>query len=107
MMNQIGYFQLSNLMRNKVPFAFFSLDFNVPSSQDEILKPIIQIAHPLTSTEIHGKITQMDLKKDHPIVLICPDGQISSSIAQNLTETGFLNVYFIKGGWVQLLEEIS
>lgn len=102
---QIGYFQLSNLVRNKVPFALFALDFKIPQINELDVKQIFKSVIETDSQSLLGLIQEMKLKLDHPIILICPQGGVSSQFALKMSEHSFINIYYVKNGWDGLAAE--
>jgi rhodanese-related sulfurtransferase len=102
---QIGYFQLANLVRNKVPFSLFSMDINVPSNLPSDLPSIAKLMTSTTVSRLLSDIKALNLKADHPLVLLCDSGVQSAGMATQLANQGFLNVYVVRGGWQSLYLE--
>lgn len=98
-LGQIGFFQLSNLVRNKVPFTLFTLGFNPPENLTGDLKLLMAKAVATSSTDLLILIDEMKLTHGHPIVLLCDDGIASAAMSSQLAKKGFLNVYRVKNGW--------
>ena len=55
-----------------------------------------------TSQEFLSQLDEMKLSLEHPFVLVCSEGTTSYSLATQMVEKGFKNVYCIKGGWKSL-----
>lgn len=105
-LGQIGYFQLSNLVRNKVPFTLMVLDFVPPQeSLPKEMAKLLQMAVFSSAADVGTKIAEMSLRADNPLVLMCKNGEISSHVNAQLIEKGFLNVFVVKGGWDALCAE--
>jgi rhodanese-related sulfurtransferase len=104
-LGQIGFFQLSNLARNKVPFALFAIDFNPPENLAGDLKPIMAKAVVSSTAEVLDLVSEMNLSVEHPIVLICREGVESAAMSSQMVKNGFLNVYSVKNGWSGLVIE--
>ncbi len=104
-MSQIGFFQLSNLVRNKVPFALFALDLSEPTYLEEPMSLLMQGARYFESYHFLDELKKMELKLEHPIVLLCQDGKTSEAMVEALTKLGFINVYCVKDGWKNLLKD--
>lgn len=104
-LGQIGYFQLINLMRNKVPFRLVLLDLPMDSASSSALKPIWGAA---LSTQLDELIKDLECHKithSDPIVLLCQSGEKSKEAYQLLQSQGFLNAYSVKDGLEGLLQE--
>lgn len=110
---EIGYFQLNNLVQNKVPFTLFLIDLNREISQgqnqalgeepysisiDETVAKVMRSGKMISSQEFHSVVDALNLTLEHPFVLVCVDGVNSLSLAKQLVEKGFKNVYCIRGG---------
>lgn len=103
---QIGYFQLSNLVRNKVPFTFLILNFEPTLEQAPLeFRSLLSLAVRSTTSEAVQAVSQLGLKREHPIVVLCEQGSESLQISKDLESKGFLNIYHVKGGWVNVLTE--
>jgi rhodanese-related sulfurtransferase len=62
-------------------------------------------AIPTSAELLLEKIASLQLKTDHPIVLMCEQGGSSLSCSKELINRGFVNVYCVKGGWKNVLVE--
>jgi rhodanese-related sulfurtransferase len=102
---EIGFFQLINLVRNKVPFTLFALDLEFPSDLAGNLNLIARNALMIPSTQVFAKVAEMKLVTTHPIVLLCHGGTSSAQISAKMAEMGFLNIFCVKGGWESLVLE--
>jgi rhodanese-related sulfurtransferase len=105
-LGQIGYFQLSNLVRNKVPFTLLVLGFepSVGASPADLQK-LMAVAVTAATAGALVKVSELGLKFDHPIVVLCERGDESLQISKQLESKGFLNIYHVKGGWQNVLLE--
>lgn len=101
----IGFFQLSNLLRNKVPYSLFCVDFSTPDELSGELQKILLPSIPCSSESLPKQIREMKLSLEHPLVLLCQNGVKSHELALQLIEQGFVNVYFVRGGWDVLKSE--
>lgn len=104
-MSHIGFFQLSNLVRNKVPFALYALDLTLPQKLQGPLSQMMQGVQFFASENFIENLLKIDLKLNHPIVLLCQNGKLSESMAEKLSELGYINVYSIKDGWENLSKD--
>ncbi len=98
-LGQIGFFQLSNLARNKVPFTLFAIDFSPPENLAGDLKLIMAKAVVSSNSELLTLVNTMKLSVDHPIVLLCREGNESAILSAQMAKNGFLNIYCVKNGW--------
>lgn len=99
---EIGYFQLSNLVRNKVPFALFLIDIATSEPLEASIESVLKSGKHVAAEQLFSHVEAMQLPLEHPFVLICSDGTTSYSLATRMVEKGFKNVYCIKGGWKSL-----
>ena len=109
---QIGYFQLSNLVRNKVPFSLFLINVDpsqqvVPDALKSEMEKLLALATSAKSQTVTDVVGGMSLRSDHPIVLICGDGNASEICSKSLADRGYINVFHVAGGWKSLLAEAS
>lgn len=107
--NQIGTYQLENLVLQRVPFTLLDLTKNANLvAPFEHLNPYYfnffktQI---LTSTAADYKSTEkfQSLSKDAPVIVICDTGKESQAIASELELAGYINVFYVQDGansWV-------
>ncbi|MEY4617228.1 MAG: hypothetical protein RJB66_2188 [Pseudomonadota bacterium] len=103
---QVGYFQLSNLVRNKVPFTLLVLNFEPNFETAPVdLRPLMAKAVKANANEILETVTSLGLKFEHPLVVLCEQGSESLLVSQMLEKKGFLNIYHVKGGWQNILAE--
>jgi rhodanese-related sulfurtransferase len=106
MHNKIGFFQLDNLITNRVPFMFYNM---APSLQDWY-KSVSRMhvenhEQKLDAEAIEGDLMRKRVPKDYAIILLCQDGQISDKIAQKLVQDAYTNVYVVDGGYQQMMTE--
>lgn len=96
---EIGYFQLNNLVRNKVPFALLLVDMDVSENLEEPIAMVMRSGVCLKAQNFWAHVEHMGCPLEHPFVLMCPEGDISLSLASEMVEKGYKNIYCIKGGW--------
>jgi len=99
---EIGYFQLNNLVQNKVPFTLLLIDLSQEMTQaiptEEAVARVMKSGKMVSSQEFHSVVESLNLALEYPFVLVCADGINSLSLAKQLMEKGFKNVYCIRGG---------
>jgi rhodanese-related sulfurtransferase len=106
----IGFFQLDNLIRNRVPFILLSEEL----PYDEIfLGPallqaqslILKFAASDDEDQLLQKLEQHPLSKSVPIVVVGREPHAVNKRAESLSEKGFLNIYYAEGGFDALKKQ--
>ncbi len=106
MHNKIGFFQLDNLINNRVPFLFFNMSESISGWYTSVSKMHLDTYQMLTTeAEITNLLSEKKAPKDHAIVLLCKDGRDSVKICSQLEKSGYTNVYVIDGGYQQIVTE--
>lgn len=102
--NQIGFYQLENLVLQRVNFTLMDLTKEISivdhfkhlnSYYLNFLKTMIQ------KVDVNDYINNpvfCSLAKEAPIVFICDTGKDSMLIANKLENEKYLNVFFLSGG---------
>ena len=113
-MNQalpIGFFQFDNLIKNRVPFFLLRTSLPIESAYGVIerlhLRNYSLIIEKMALVEAQNALAERATQKHDPIVVLCEQGADSEKVAQELVVAGFLNVYFILGGWKSIESEIQ
>lgn len=102
----IGFFQFDNLIKNRVPFLLLSYgvefkNFTNGIFQTHLEKHLVS----LEKNETMSYLEKQKINKEQSMILICTDGTDSKKMADKLESAGYKNVYFINGGFNQLLKE--
>lgn len=107
MLNKIGFFQLDNLINNRVPFLFLNLSGHSLTGMYTIMSRMhLQTYEVMTDAEgIQSELESRKVPTDHAIVLLCPDGKLSMKIYEDLTKKHYTNVYVVDGGYQQMMTE--
>lgn len=108
MLNKIGFYQLDNLIQNRVPFLLVNKGPEITSWFTSLGK--IHIEKSLFSSQsrdLVNDLTTQDVPKDAAIVLLCNDGSESLPLYKTLESNGYTNVYVIDGGYQQMMTERS
>lgn len=94
----VGEYQLRNLVNNQVLFLYF--DFRKPPSRakEEPNHPIFRGSIPCTIDVVAERASRQALTKEHPIVLICENGETSMTAARELEKLGYTNIFVLRGG---------
>ena len=104
--NQINFYQLDNLINNRVPFMFYNMSSSLAdwyisvnrmhvASHEQLLKP----------EDVISDVGQKKVPKDYAIVLLCNDGSASIKLSSELEKLAYTNVYVVNGGYQQIVTE--
>lgn len=105
-MNEISYYQLNNLIENRVPFMFYNMGSSITDWYSSVSRMHVQTYEQLvTSENILPDISQKKVPSDYAIVLLCQDGRKSRDLAKKLTELAYTNVYVVNGGHQQMVTD--
>lgn len=105
-LNKIGFYQLNNLIENRVPFTFLNLTTDISSWYTSIQKLHVESWQVLlTEDQIQNELVSRHIPKDFAILLLCSDGKQSERIAKDLQIKGYTNVYLIDGGYQQMVTD--
>lgn len=104
-LNQIGFYQLENLILQRVPFKLILF-----AEKSELIN-LFQHLNPYYLNFLDGQIETFNYEnefekklndglfnKEQPMVIVCPDGKISESIIFHLEKLNFINYYWIPKG---------
>jgi len=107
----IGYFQLDNLIRNRVPFFLLRTEMDVESAFGVMEKLHIRnyslILNPMNQEQAEAALKERQARKEDPVVVLCDNGRDSRQLAQALVDQGHINVYYVLGGWQSFLLEMK
>ena len=104
--NKIGYYQLNNLIENRVPFFFFNYGTDLISWYQSMQKLHVEAWQIiLTESQTQSELDNRKIPKDFAILLLCQDGKQSERIASDLESKGYTNVYLIDGGYQQMVTD--
>ncbi len=108
MLNKIHFFQIDNLIKNRVPFVLLNLGPSLISLYSSIYKNHLQSHEVLTSKErALVYLTDQKIPKDAAVLVICQNGVESLKLFNELQKNLYTNVYLIDGGYQQLMTERS
>lgn len=106
MLNRIGFFQLDNLINNRVPFLFYNMSESIAPWYTSVSKMHVENYEKLMPvSEIKAHIESQKAPKDYAIVLLCNDGKQSLEIYNQLAAAAYTNVYVVNGGYQQIVTE--
>lgn len=103
-LNEISFFQFDNLIRNRIPFVILNLGVDL---KDFYSMPLYQNhleALTVVATKESALIELQNRKvlNHDAILVLCPDGQVSAQLVDQLESQGFTNVFFAKSGYHKL-----
>jgi rhodanese-related sulfurtransferase len=108
MLNKISFFQLDNLINNRVPFLFLNMSQSVVPWYTSVSRMHIESYEIMTTeADLCTALESKKAPKDYAIVLLCQDGQSSLKAYSQLEKLGYTNVYVIDGGYQQMVTERS
>ncbi len=108
MLNKIGFFQLGNLIQNRVPFFLLNMGPDISNWYTSLYKDHVNKNQTIVSSEgVENLLETRNVAKDAAIILLCADGQNSLVIFQALEKKGYTNVYLVDGGYQQMMTERS
>ncbi len=108
MLNKIGYFQLDNLIHNRVPFILLNLGPSLAQLYISVYKMHVENHEILTDENQALKVLEeMKVPLDAALVVICENGEKSSRVIMQLEKKAYTNVFLMDGGHQQLMTERS
>lgn len=104
--HDLEYFQLDNLIRNRIPFCFFN--YGTPLKSHYQLLEKVHLNTWLIDVAQHNEIEQQLFERQIPqhsgIIILCMDGIQSRQSQEKLMQKGYSNVYIVSGGYHRLVE---
>lgn len=103
--NQIGIYQIENLILQRVPFTLMDL-----TQESDLITPFEHLnpyylnflKTQILKTTTHDYQSNekfQSLSKEAPIVIICDSGKDSIKVSQELQADGYINVFYVSGGF--------
>lgn len=106
MLNNIGYFQLDNLIQARVPFMLINMGPSLSGWYTSVNKMHVENYEILTNqTAAIIDLEAKKLPKDFAIVVLCEDAKKSAIVYAQLAEKAYTNVYLVDGGYQQMMTE--
>lgn len=98
----LGEYQLRNLIKNQVLFLY--LDFRRPSvrAAGNLSHWVFKGSVPATLETVADRVRAGAATNEHPIVLICENGETSMTAARELEKLGYTNIFVLRGGTEEL-----
>ena len=106
MLNKIGYYQLDNLINNRVPFLFFNMAESLIPWYSSLNKRHLETYEVVTAeNEALSILEAKSVSLDQAIVVLCQDGKASLRVYNQLIKKSYTNVYVVDGGYQQIVTE--
>lgn len=104
---EIGFFQLDNLVRNRIPFVLLSLGVDFAKFYDEIVYQNHLFSQTISTTResILKDLSSRNIPSESAVVLVCPQGDVSVRLMSTLEKHGYSNVFLIRNGFQGLLKD--
>lgn len=106
----IGFFQFDNLVKGRVPFLLLRPEMDVESVYGVMEKMHLRnfsvILPKLEKPEAELALVERRAGKSDPIIVLDQEGKDSEKLAHSLSQDGYLNVYYVLGGWREILIEM-
>lgn len=105
--NSIGYFQFDNLMQSRVPLVLVRLaDVPLKSWYNSIVgMHLDNISVDATPTTAVAAVQEKKLPNHFAVVVLDLDESKSPAVVQELEKLGYINAYYVQGGWQALVAE--
>jgi len=109
----LGFFQFDNLVRNRVPFYLLRSNIDVESlygkmdfmEKQHLRNYSVELSE-FSASLVEPLLKERHAQKDSPLVVLDADGSSGATkLASALTAAGYVNVYFVVGGFAGLIAE--
>ena len=106
MINKIGFYQLDNLIQNRVPFMFYNMSESIADWYGSVSRMHVNSYQVLLRADsVLDDLAAKKVPKDYAIVLLCEDGNSSLRLFDELQRHSYTNVYVVDGGYRQLVTD--
>ena len=104
---EISFFQLDNLVRNRIPFVLLSLGVDISGFYDEVVYQNHLISQTISTTResILKDLSSKNVLSESAVILVCPRGDLSIRLKATLEQQGYRNVYLVRNGFAGLLKD--
>jgi rhodanese-related sulfurtransferase len=106
--NSIAFFQFDNLLRNRVPILLLLLEdgLELHTWYDSLVRLHLEaISHRIDNSDALALVREKKLPVQFGILVLDRNGQKSPGVVQELEQAGYMNAFFVPGGYEQLLTE--
>ncbi len=99
-LNSIGFFQFDNLIKNRIPFVLINLTDKPVQIYTQSLyqQHLTKVEILTTSLQVLPDLNLRQHPKHEALLVLCSDGSTSPTIAKELEQMGYLNVFYVEGG---------
>lgn len=105
---QIGFFQLDNLIRGRVPFVLLNLGADLSGWYNSVeAMHLNNCTLACTEENYIEQLQTKNLPMHFAVVVLDQDGSKSKRIANSLEAAGFMNAHYVRGGLKGLEKEKS
>lgn len=101
----VGLFQLENLMLSSARFHLLDLRLQPMVLPSARVQACMNTAQVVQAPFLKEHLKNFKVGTHEPIILVCEDGRLSLSKAEELQKKGFEQVYVVEGGTDGLLRE--
>lgn len=104
---EIGFFQLDNLVRNRIPFVLLSLGVDFSRFYDEVVYQNHLFSQTISTSRenVLKDLSSKNIPSESAVVLVCPKGDLSVRLKSTLEKQGYSNVYLVRNGFEGLLKD--
>lgn len=105
-LNEIGWFQFENLVKNRIPFLLINLGVDFTGLYQGFYQSHLE-SQMMTSNEKSAlnDVKERKIPAHHAILVVCQDGSQSALVIDQLESAGYLNVFYAKAGLTGLLAD--
>lgn len=110
-LTEIHFFQFDNLVQNRIPFVLLHEPFDFSAlyprslERNHLEKWSFEVNFSEAPTALSSRLAEKGLPSQLPIIMVAKSHQDLSSWIKNLEEQGFINLFYVAGGWVHLTYE--
>lgn len=98
----IGFFQLDNLVKNRVPFFLLKDETDI----EKFFGPMERIhlrtysipLQAMSLSEAEAQMKERGAQMQSPVVVFCQTGKPSQKLAEDLEKQGYMNIYYVLDG---------
>ena len=108
-LNEIGFFQFDNLIRNRIPFIILNLGvdiknfYKLPLYQNHLEGVAVNTTRGEALTELQNR----KIPQHEAVLVLCSTGTESAQVVDELEKAGYSNVFFVKNGYDSLKADAS
>lgn len=103
----LGLYQLENLVMARPSFRFLDVRMHPQIVSIPRVQAILATATVVSKTQVVDHLKNVKCGSDDPVVLLCEDGRLSHTVANELDSSGFKQIYLVEGGLDGLLREAT